>query len=84
VSWTYTGDVDGYTITVEYRLGTGSGNPWNVYASGIDPTTSPYDGDLSGHAGWSTLDDTDFRISLTDGSQANGSPIIVFPTYACV
>lgn len=84
VYWTYTGDVGSYTITIEYRLGTGSSNPWNTYISGVAPTTSPYDGDLSGYAGWSTLNDTDFRIHLTDGTEANNSPIIVYPPYACV
>lgn len=84
VSWTYTTLFPSeWTITIDYSFNGGSS--WTTYDSGIDLTTSPYNGSLDGLPGFSTLDSTDFRISMVSGStQATSSPRYAYPTYICV
>lgn len=84
VSWTYTTLFPAeWSLSIEYSFN--SGSTWTTYASGIDVTTSPYDGSLDGVSGFSSLDSTDFRVSMVSGStQATDSPRTASPPYVCV
>lgn len=82
-SWTTSsGDIGSWSITLEYSFDGGSS--WSVYASGIDPTSSPFIDTMDGISGFTSLDSTSFRLSLLQSTvHAISSPWSVFPTYAC-
>lgn len=82
-SWTYSSsNIANWIIRIEARFGGGS---WTLAADDIDPTNSPYDGSVDGFFGFTTLDTTDFRISLLDSAtkttHAVGSPKIIIAPF---
>ena len=82
VSWTTSGDTTGANLFIDYNFDGGSG--YSNLAT-IDPTTSPYDGDVSGEVGFTSLDSTYFRIRLSGAEgAANSSPQFASPAYACL
>lgn len=86
-SWTYTSpNISDWEIKIEYSFN--SGSSYTVLANNIDPTTSPYDGTVEGLSGFTSLDNTYFRINLVstvdNATQADNSPQVETPSYPCV
>lgn len=78
LEWVTAGDITGYTI--ELSADTGSG--MNILVSGVDPTLGVLNFDVSGEAGFTSLDATNFMVELTDGIISD--PLQFHsPTYAC-
>ena len=83
-NWTYTtGDPASWDITIEYSFNYGAS--WGTYASNIDVSLGSYSGSLDGLFGFSSLDSTYFRLSMTQGStHADLSPRLAYPTFPCL
>jgi hypothetical protein len=85
VTWSYNSpNIGDWFIRVEANF---SNTGWNIVADNISPTFSPYTDSVDGFPGFSSLDNTDFRISLlavSDGAtNAIGSPVTVFGPLSC-
>jgi hypothetical protein len=85
-SWTYTSAfASNWKIELAYSFD--SGTSWPVYDNNIDITTSPYTGTLEGFFGFTSLDNTYFRLRMIDVAtstvDATNSPRYAYPTFAC-
>jgi hypothetical protein len=85
VSWSYASpNIGDWFLRIEARFNGGS---YTIAADNIDPTTSPYTDSVDGFAGFTSLDTTDFRISLlavSDGAtNAGGSPQTRNGPFSC-
>jgi hypothetical protein len=87
VTWSYNSpNISDWAIHVEYSFN--SGVSYNTLTNNADASTGQYDGSLEGVSGFSSLDNTYFRISLksiADGStNAISSPQVRTPPFACL
>jgi hypothetical protein len=85
VAWTYSSpNIADWIIRIEAQF---SGGGYQTLVDNLDPTTSPYADTLDGFAGFTSLDNTDFRISLLDASSgtlhATNSPLIRSGPFSC-
>lgn len=84
-SWTYSSpNPNDWQIKIEVSF---SGGSWTVVQAGTTLDNTPYVDDLTGLPGFTSLDNTDFRVSMlatSDGTtHAINSPATRFPPYAC-
>jgi hypothetical protein len=85
-SWTFTATYSAnWKIQLAYSFD--SGNSWPIYDNNIDITTSPYTATLEGFFGFTSLDNTYFRLRMIDVTtstvDATNSPRYAYPTFAC-
>lgn len=85
-SWTYTaGTPSNWKIRLEYSFNYGSS--YTVFDDNIDITTSPFTDSLNGVSGFTSLDDTYFKLSMVDSSggtvHAINSPRFAYPAFSC-
>lgn len=67
ISWTTQGSMSGLTVDVNADFAGGTTYGSSV-TTGLDPSSgTPYDSDMSGLPGFSTLDTTNIRLRLMDG-----------------
>lgn len=86
VTWSYTSaNIDDWYLRIEYSFNGGAS--YATYLSFIDPTSSPFDGTLDGVGGFTSLDNTYFRISLIssadDTTNSIDSPQVRTPPFPC-
>ena len=83
-TWSYTGvDITSWNIAVDYSFN--SGASYTTHTSNIDPTDLQFDGTLDGLSGFTSLDNTYFRLRLLQGSvNATNSPRYAYPTFPCL
>ena len=85
-SWTFTAAYSAnWKISLSYSFDNGAS--YTVYDNNIDITTSPYSNTLDGFAGFTSLDDTYFRLRMIDSAggtiDATNSPRYAYPAFAC-
>lgn len=80
LEWSAAGNLTGATIELYADLGSG----YVVVQTGIDPLLGISLFDVSGLAGFTSLDAIDFRVNLVVlGIDLQGSPQFHTPTYPC-
>jgi len=84
-SWSYTSvSISDWIIRIEARF---SGGSWALVDTTINPEDLSYTSSVEGFAGFTSLENTDFRISLLDAGteivHAFSSPRIVFGPISC-
>jgi hypothetical protein len=83
VSWTYTAAIPGdWYIKIEASF---SGGAYLQVATNVALTSSPWTGSVNGLVGFTTLNSTDFRVSMIldvdDTTNAEFSPQVLNPPY---
>lgn len=83
-SWTYTtATPENWKIALYYSFD--SGSTWTALNTNISITSSPYDGTVEGLVGFSSLDDTYFKLRMIDVTtstiDATNSPRYQYPAY---
>ena len=80
-AWIYSGYKAGYLIFIDYSFTSDTG-PWTQILASRDPDTVPYSGSVNGEVGFTSLDNTWFRVRLERSSvQATNSPLTDSPPY---
>jgi len=81
LTWSTVGDVSTYLIKLEYSFDVG--NTWTQHSLTATSAGSLYDS-LDGIFGFSTLDTTQFRVTLIDGDgNVLADPRVLTPIYLC-
>lgn len=74
--------LNGTRAMIEYSLD--GGFTWIIDAASVDASLGFYDGDLSGVVGFTSLDNTRFRLTIYNGqARLSGTPIVFTPPFSC-